>query len=251
MPDTPTNQPVLQFGTLEPSTQTGGFCQACRQPINRSFYRVNNAMICGRCADRVRRERPQDSHSAFVRAILFGVAGFALGLVLYAGFAILTGITIGYVSLAVGFIVGKAMLIGSKGAGGRRYQIAAVLLTYAAVSMASIPIAIHYMKKDRAEQPSAQKQAPVEKSSVDGASQGQPSSETADQPRTQMSAGRAIGMLAGLGLASPFLELSEGSSGIIGLIILFVGMRFAWRMTASRGGAAMEGPFELPQSASA
>ena|SRR6185312_1323050 len=251
MPDMSTNQSVPQFGTLESPTQTGGFCQACRQPISRTFYRVNNSMICGRCADRVRRELPQDSHSAFVRALLFGVAGFALGLVLYAGFAILTGITIGYVSLAVGFIVGKAMLVGSKGAGGRRYQIAAVLLTYAAVSMASIPIAIHYMKSDRVEQPKVQKQAPLEESSVDGVSQGQPSTKTADQPHRQMSPGRALGMLAALGLASPFLELSEGSSGFIGLIILFVGMRFAWRMTAARGGAALEGPFQLPQSASA
>lgn len=252
MPDMPTNQSMPQFGTLESSSATGGFCQACRQPISRTFYRVNNAMICGRCADRVRRELPQDSHSAFVRAILFGLAGFAIGLGLYAGFAILTGITIGYVSLAVGFIVGKAMLVGSKGAGGRRYQIAAVLLTYAAVSMASVPIAIHYMKQDRVEHPKAQQQAPVQESSVDDTSQDQPpATAAANQPHSQMSAGRAIGMLAGLGLASPFLELSEGPSGIIGLIILFVGMRFAWKMTASRGGAALEGPFQLPQSASA
>jgi hypothetical protein len=91
-------------------------------------------MVCGRCADRIRRETPQDSHAAFVRAFLFGFGGFAIGLALYAGFVIATGISIGYISLAVGWIVGKAMMMGSGGVGGRRYQITAVLLTYAAVS---------------------------------------------------------------------------------------------------------------------
>jgi hypothetical protein len=34
-----------------------------------------------------------------------------------------------------------------------------------------------------------------------------------------------------IGLSSPFLDLQEGSQGIIGLIILAVGIRIAWRMT--------------------
>jgi hypothetical protein len=41
-------------------------------------------------------------------------------------------------------------------------------------------------------------------------------------------------MLALVGLASPFLELSDPAHGIIGLIILFVGIRIAWTMTRSR-----------------
>ena len=70
---------------------------------------------------------PQDSHSAFVRGITFGVGGAILGLILYSGFGIVTGIEIGYLSLAVGFIVGKAIRMGSRGIGGRRYQIAVVV----------------------------------------------------------------------------------------------------------------------------
>lgn len=60
---------------------------------------------------------------------------------LYSAFTILTHIEIGYVSLAVGFIVAKAMMMGSNGVGGRKYQITAVLLTYAAVSLSALPIA--------------------------------------------------------------------------------------------------------------
>src|SRR5689334_1034962 len=165
MPENLTSPQVPQFGTLETSTPEGAICKLCRQPFARTYYRAGANTVCGCCADRIRREMPQDSHAAFVRAILCGLMGFAIGLVIYAAFAIATGITIGYLALAVGFIVGKAMMMGSKGVGGRRYQIAAVLLTYAAVSMASVPIAIHYMKAQPSQRPSAQSQV----TSKDGA----------------------------------------------------------------------------------
>ena len=41
---------------------------------------------------------------------------------------------------------GKAMHLGSRGVGGRRYQLVAVLLTYLAVSLSAVPIAIHQMR---------------------------------------------------------------------------------------------------------
>jgi len=59
---------------------------------------------------------------------------------------------------------------------------------------------------------------------------------------SQVSFGTGLAYLALLGLASPFLELAEPLSGLIGLVILFVGLRIAWRMTA---GAKIEirGPY--------
>jgi len=51
---------------------------------------------------------------------------------------------------------------------------------------------------------------------------------------SKMSPVKAVGVLALLGLASPFLELSDPAHGIIGLIILFVGIRIAWKITAGR-----------------
>jgi hypothetical protein len=49
-----------------------------------------------------------------------------------------------------------------------------------------------------------------------------------------MSAAKAMGVLTLIGLASPFLALSDPMHGLIGLIILFVGIRIAWRITAGR-----------------
>src|SRR5215470_18820742 len=80
---------------------------------------------------------------AFPRALLFGIVGAAIGCALYAGFVIATNIIIGYMSLAVGFIIAKLMMVGSKGIGGRQYQITAALLTYLAVSLSFIPIFLY------------------------------------------------------------------------------------------------------------
>lgn len=116
---------------------------------------------------------------------------------LYAGFVILTNIEIGYMSLAVGFIIAKAMMMGSKGIGGRQYQITAALLTYAAVSFSIIPI-FRYV-------------APGVFSLM------------------------SISDLIQLGLTAPFRDLKADTfRGVIGLVILFVGMNIAWKLTAEK-----------------
>ena len=183
-----------QFGTAEyKSAASGETCRACKQTITGEYYRVNGVQACAACVGKVKEQMPKDTHAAFMRGMLFGVGGAIAGLIVYSVFGIVTGIVIGYVSLAVGWLVGKAIRAGSKGVGGRRYQIAAVLLTYAAGS---------------------------------------------------------IGALLFAGLASPFLELGDEPGGIIGLVILFVGMNIAWKLTA---GAKLDivGPFKASEPAAA
>jgi hypothetical protein len=231
--------PTPQFGTAEyVGTPGGDHCQFCHQPIAGTYYRTNDAMTCPSCAQKMRGKFAPDSHAAFVRAMVFGIGAAILGMILYATFAIVTGIVIGYASLAVGWIVGKAMIQGSNGVGGKRYQIVAVLLTYAAVSTAAIPIWIHYSGEHKQTRQTSHRQAsPSPESSDSDQLQGATPSE---RPNFAV----AMGTLIGLGLASPFLELSGNPvGGLIGLVILFVGMRFAWRFTAARAPAIF-GPFE-------
>jgi len=240
------NNPTPQFGTAEyVGTPGGDHCQFCHQPIGLTYYRANAAMACPGCAESMRGELGRDTHAAFVRAILFGVGAAILGLILYATFAIVTGIVIGYASLAVGWLVGKAMVKGSNGVGGRRYQVVAILLTYAAVSMAAIPVMIDYARKHPHQLQNQRKAANAD--NLDGA--------VASQPAKAKSAesggiGLALAQLALLGLASPFLELfGDPLGGLIGLVILSVGMRFAWRFTAGKP-IEIFGPFEnAPQPA--
>jgi len=152
-------------------------------------------------------------------------------------------LVIGYVSLAVGYIVGKAIKMGSGGMGGRRYQIAAALLTYSAVSIAAIPIFISQIVKDKKAEKHTQVQHALPQSSAPAQPQAPAvnGSTISQQPQTQtpagpkkpsMGLGAALGLAVLIGLASPFLELQDPFHGIIGLIILFVGIRIAWRLTA-------------------
>lgn len=227
---------VPQFGVAEyPSASGKDICKSCNQPVAGRYYRINGALACERCKEQLESQLPKDSHSVFVRGLAFGVGGAILGLILYSAFGIITGLEIGYISLAVGYIVGKAMRMGSRGIGGRRYQIVAVILTYAAVSMSAIPIGISQYAKEKKEHPQTkvQKAPQADQESVDPSPESGPSPTPAAQPgKPKMSLGAAVAGLAVLGLASPFLELQDPLHGIIGLVILLVGIRIAWRLTA-------------------
>jgi hypothetical protein len=131
------------------------------------------------------------------------------------------------------------MRIGSRGVGGLRYQIAAALFTYAAVSMAAIPIYFSQISKDKASKPPQVKTAPAnpgaatDDADADDSAPASGGATPARAAKPRMNPFIALGMLALLGLASPFLELQDPFHGVIGLIILFVGIRFAWQQTGA------------------
>jgi hypothetical protein len=244
-----------QFGTAEYKSSGGpDRCKSCDTRLTGRYYRINGSLACENCAERLKQQIPKDTHPAFVRGILFGLGGAFLGLILYAAFGILTGLVIGYVSLAVGYIVGKAIKLGSGGMGGRRYQIAAALLTYSAVSIAAIPIYVAQMVKEKKAEKQTMVQHPLAQPpgatqqndpapSDSAIPQKSPPQAPAAPKKPSMGFGAALGVAVLVGLASPFLELQDPFHGIIGLIILFVGIRIAWRLTA---GVKVDilGPFE-------
>jgi hypothetical protein len=238
-----------QFGVAEYKNTGAEVCVGCNKPLSGSYYRVNGKLACDTCVQQIKMRSPQDSHAAFVRAILFGIGGAILGLIIYSAFAILTGIMIGYVALAVGWLVGTAMKKGSRGVGSRRYQIAAVALTYAAVSLSAIPIGISFYLKEKkpVAHATAAPNASTSPDAADPSSSGPPSggSKSADspQPVAKPAVGAIIASLLFAGLASPFLELQSGVSGILGLVILFVGIRIAWKST-SASPLEILGPFQ-------
>jgi hypothetical protein len=202
---------VPQFATAEyahiPGTER---CRICGNLIAGEYFRVNSQMACGKCAAEAREGQPTDSHAAFARALLLGIVAALAGLILFATVIIVTGWSIGYLALAVGWLVAKGMMKGSNGMGGRRYQIAALVLTYLAISMSSVPILISY----------AIKNSPA------------------------INWGAAAGQLALWGIASPFLELRDPVHGMIGLVILFVGLSIAFRMTAAKP-LDVDGPYKV------
>jgi hypothetical protein len=228
-----------QFATAEyahiPGTER---CRICNNLVSGEYYRVNNQIACAKCATEAREGQPADSHSAFARGLLLGIGGAILGLILYSTVGIVSGYTIGYVALAVGWLVGKGIIKGSNGMGGRRYQIAAVALTYVAISLSAIPIGISYAIKHEAPHHSA-----PASSANSTAPEGQSETQTStSEPTKKINWGAFLGQMALLGLASPFLELQDPVHGVIGLFILFIGLSIAFRLTAAKP-LEVDGPY--------
>ncbi len=147
-----------------------------------------------------------DDSVALLRAIFFGLGAAIVGSVLYAAFTIATHIEIGYVALGVGYLIGKAMMVGSGDRGGRNYQIAAAILTYLAVSMTAVTKILWGIHQQGL--------------------------------RLNHLSGPLLTVLAEYGVASPFLRLRGGLGGVISLFILFIAVRAAWRMTSARPSVA-------------
>jgi hypothetical protein len=134
--------------------------------------------------------------------------------------------------------------------------------------MAAVPIWIHYARQEHREkqkrtasqgqqsqnQPLQGQQSNGQQSnaqqSTGAATPAQASNGSAPAARPSMLS--AVGKLALIGIASPFVELWEGGPGfqwVIGIVILGVGLRIAWRVTASPL-LTIYGPFEQsPQPA--
>ena len=173
-------------------------------------------------------------------AMLFGFGAAILGMILYSAFGIITGIVIGYLSLGVGYLVGKAIRAGSGGIGGRRYQIAALAFTYFAVSMSAVPIGVYQAVKESNERKShLVTSTPASTSQSSGRENETATQKTEAIPEAaeikpaRSSVTTLVGTLLFYGLASPFLELENPVNGALGIIILLVGIRIAWRLTAA------------------
>jgi len=237
---------IPQFSTAEfahiPGTER---CRICGYPAIGEYFRINGQMACGKCGAQARDGQPQDSHAAFLRALLLGAGAAVISLVAYAAFTIITSLYIGFMALAVGWFVGKAMMKGSNGMGGKRYQITAVLLTYFAISLAEIPIWISYSYKHSTHPVPARQAASSPRDTAQLDNSRNPSPSTA-QPASKAGGGlvKMLVQLLFIGLASPFLELRDPVHGIIGLVILFVGLRIAYSMTAAKP-LEVDGPFPL------
>jgi hypothetical protein len=220
-------------------------CAYCHRGIAVQYYRVDGNLACPTCAQQAQSLIPPDSHKAYSRAVLFGIGAAFLGFIGYALVTILTGWTIGYAAIGVGYLVGKAMKAGSRGLGGRRYQITAAILTYAAVAMAFVPIVIYQTRKDAPAKPAPH---PVTSSATTGTTDNPPATAAAPTNKAEsLTAGGfvvAILTLLGLGLVSPFLELASSPfGGLIGIFIVFIGISAAWKLT-QRVASEVDGPYE-------
>ena len=134
----------LQFDTAVPKDGATASlaCQSCSKPILSTYYDVSGKTMCAECRTQIGRLVETPSGGApLVKAGLFGIAAGIAGAIVYYAVIAITNFEIGIVAILIGWMVGYAVRKGA-GGGGRRFQVMAVALTYAAVALAYAPLAV-------------------------------------------------------------------------------------------------------------
>jgi hypothetical protein len=236
----------LQFDRAQPLSSAAGaqpvrICLACKQSIGEEYYHAQGQVICPLCANRIEAGQQEPPSSSLVPAVLYGAGTALAGCALYALVAIATGLEIGLIAIVVGMMVGKAIRYASHGLGGRRQQILAVVLTYLGITTSYLPVFIYQVNKNPAQ---FQKQNAAKTGS---AGTTQAPSDTSDSP-AKMSRGVALAYLFALVLAAPIMQLfSNPVGGGITLLIIYIGLRQAWRLTG-RTELAITGPYRASEA---
>ena len=222
-------EPIAEATSSEGSAQN---CVVCKQPAGGTYFQAQGQVVCPLCAERIQAVQQAAPALSLMRAALYGGAAALGGCALYALVAIVLHAEIGIIAILVGWMVGKAIRHASYGRGGRAQQILAVALTYFAITTSYIPVVLYQYARSphRVEQ---RQQAPA-------------NDAPAEAPRISFS-GIALFLLIRAAIA-PFLSLTSGISAWISLFILFIGLRYAWKLTEGREILLM-GPYrgEAPQ----
>jgi hypothetical protein len=135
----------------------------------------------------------------FASGVLKGLIAAFVAAAIYAVVVRLTGITRGYFSIPVGYLVGTAMMIGSDERGGTKYQVTAVALTYLSIAAAH-SIALWWILQEHG--------------------------------RASFNFSTVV-TLGITGMMFPLLKFAISPvTGAVAAVSLFVGLRGAWRKTA-------------------
>jgi hypothetical protein len=249
---TPADDPTpLQFETAIPQGATasdatpalpGVTCQSCQQAVPSEYFDVNGVLqVCASCRDVIERQgQPPRGVVPFVRAGLFGLGAAIAGAILYYAVIAITDFEIGLVSIAIGYMVGFAIRKGTGGLGGRAFQVLAVVLTYWAVGLAYVPLAVGAAAEQEAAPADAQTAVtPSESVGVQPAA----GTDTPEPEATSLPVVVAYAIF--FSFALPVLVVFGSlPGGLISAAIIGFGMHQAWRMTAAPH-LTITGPFRV------
>lgn len=250
------------FGTQKVPTLS---CAACGKAIDEYYFEVNLKTFCMECKRKIEAQFTGSSGiKRFLKAFLAGSLAAILGFGIYYGIEKATGYEFGLVAILVGFMVGAAVRWGSNGMGGWPYQLMAVFLTYNAIVLTYVPLALSELKNDFKAKPAVQTDASQTQAAPDAAvsamttPQDATSASTPTDPSATPAAAAATttpetedngigaggfilacGALLLLAYALPFLA---GFQNILGLIILAIGLWEAWKISKGRR-IEINGPF--------
>jgi hypothetical protein len=230
-------------------------CGLCKKAIATEYWQYLGKVLCEGCRAIVEKSvgearRASTLGKAFV---VGGGAAFACG-VGYAIFVGLTKIQFALVTIGIGWAVGTAIQKVTRGFGNRKHQILAVALTYFASTMGYLPAVfaafenLGHHSAPVAVSP-ASPAAPAAPDPTVTPSAPPPETAPAAPPKAEGGSGAlalvitTVVMLFFM-LAAPFLEISGGFNGILGVLIIFFGLRTAWRVSKGVDGV-ITGPHRV------
>jgi hypothetical protein len=264
----------LDFSSPE-GPATAPACASCKRPIADQYWSAGPAVLCQACKEALESGQVAAGGlvagaSRFSRALLFGLGGMLAGAAAWYGVAKLANIEAGIIAILLGFLVGKAVFVGSGHRGGRRYQVLAVILTYLGIGTAYAPFAVEgYLANEKAAADSAAavhgadpaapnrpvselspEELQQESKRLDSLVAAQDSHRAAQSRRNPVLAGV---MLAGIALAGvltlPVLAL-VGSFSVLSVLFYVLAIVQAWRTTRS-ARIEIAGPFRVGGAAPA
>jgi|SRR5215471_1020353 len=271
----------LQFDTAMPRGGTMAAerpalaCKACNRPITSTYYDVSGESMCAECRTKIGAslETPTGA-GPLVKAGIFGIVAGIAGAIVYYGVIAITNFEIGIVAILIGYMVGYGVRMGA-GGGGRRFQVMAVAFTYMAVALAYTPLlfkaAFEHRRKEAAVHArttgaagdtgtvgdsgtAGDSSTPDESAPASDSGSGTPRrsgtasvAAAAEQRESRASGNPLFGLVLLLGLiaALPVLSIiGSMPSGFISALIIFFGMKQAWKMTGA-SGIVITGPYRV------
>lgn len=205
----------LQFDrAVDASAASAGsvVCSKCNAPIRMYYYHVDGETACSACKLSIERASggPGKSGPGMLKAVLYGLGAAVVGAMIYYAVMEYLDLEIGVVAILIGFMVGYAIRNATAGQGGRKFQILAAGLTYFAVALAYAPFSLR-------------------------------------GTTTGVGAEAALGVGGGLlfVLLLPIVVIiGSMPSGLISALIIGIGIRQAWSMTAG-AHVLITGPFKV------
>ena len=236
---------VPRFDVAQAVTPVGTApCAECRAAIVDTYFEWDGRVICAACQPRVAQSLASPRHGSMARALGLGLLAAVVAAAMYYAASALVGREIVVALLLVGFVIGKAVRVGSGGRGGKRYQWLAAGLTYATIASTYVPLVTSGFGT-HAPTPAAAAPAAAARPSRVALSDGP--SRTAGptalpSPRPTAAHFAALLLFAG---AAPLLA---GFGNLTSIAITILAVIISWRMNRAVP-AAIAGPFRVTAGA--
>ena len=137
----PAGQCVMELSTMKLFDNPFAYgCTMCQADCRDRYYVINGSLtLCPSCKKRHVTRKLGSPILAFLRSCLFGTAAGLFVAAVSIIILLYTGQLYSMLASLVGFLVGKAVCIASRGRGGWRYEVLAVVISYTCIVVPYAP----------------------------------------------------------------------------------------------------------------